>query len=1103
MKDCDLCGGNSDTSGTKSTSHTDCKCNQGYTGVDGSVECQACAAGTYKNSFGDAPCTACAAGQYQDAVAKSICEDCTNGKTSEKGANSPVGCVCDNGKFLGNDACVDCPAGKYKTLIGDGISLCWNCEAGKARESNSESATVCNGCTTGKYSEAGFELCSLCPDSNATTTKNDAQESDCVCKPGYHKNHDGQNCLQCPAGTYKKENANFGCEHCDPGFVSEPGAESCTSCERGKFSGAGAFPCQNCTAPPGKHCPAEHHDSQGVDCPEENYCIGGADSPQPCDSGTVSGTGQSACTSCTFGKFADGTTCSNCPSGQTSYYRTAAKNKCFDAGGSKNCVLGFFKVSRSSSECKPCSFIGDVEEYQRNWTRSYRYTLQEETLPSLLQEWTSKLKNEQKWGSYRFQGPREVHKHCGIFNDAVTCPVGTVYHKDFTPPCKYHAPLIRPRCQRGEYYNPGDFQCTQCPDSLYTLREDSIGIESCSYCKEGMWLNESRFAPPRCEPCSNCRTTVAYGQALAHRMKSCDVPRGPKHMHPDVKDKFKCDIFECLEHVRAQDIHECVFPNLGANMANRSQGAEVCHPYFRPIRHDWLSSDESSVFEELMQKRTPDQADIRDYSSPFDETQSSDPYLLANENGINVVRGGTSNTYSDFFYFYFATNTITDKYRGTNTNGLLHSWPQILAEGNLLSTDKSSSTENSSTFVIETYLKDEPLLIVKHINVLESDTSGGEKTAFLPLSNHTMKWPHVDFVRLSWDYYIEHYLRSLKSSCDDIDIKGSNRVYHCNERLFTTNVHIEDFWTVHEEDTSQCNSRVFKTTDACQNTYDQSKIEDIFVSNAAKHYSTDGLNGTFLLNVSLFREFRPMEGNVEFFEFCLGDKLTIRDKLLANLSMQDTSAFSNECDATNDANKWYYAVMCGPTSGTKLVLKKVIRSNPVDYFLKKLSSDTEGARSPQLQERDFKFSEDLCNADMAAIEQKRKQISVEHEHGLFSDHNEKLFRNVSEEGLGVYFDCKVAVNDVKYPCHMQKAESGEDMFDIFVPDYLFPSTQNTVIARLSVCETSKKCTNDREITLEKGNKEIFSVGNAASMDFVVRYLEHDKMPQNITHNAFD
>ena len=242
---------------------------------------------------------------------------------------------------------------------------------------------------------------------------------------------------------------------------------------------------------------------------------------------------------------------------------------------------------------------------------------------------------------------------------------------------------------------------------------------------------------------------------------------------------------------------------------------------------------------------------------------------------------------------------------------------------------------------------------------------------------------------------------------------------------------------------------------------------------------------------------------MEFFEFCLGDKLTIRDKLLANLSMQDTSAFSNECAAANDANKWYFAVMCGPTFGTKLVLKKVIRSNPVDYFLKKLSSDTEGARSPQLQERDFEFSEDICNADMAAIEQKRKQISVEHEHGLFSDHNEKLFRNVSEEGLGVYFDCKVAVNDVKYPCHMQKAESGEDMFDIFVPDYLFPSTQNTVIASLSVCENPKKCIKDREITLEKGETEIFSVGNAASMDFVVRYLEHDGMPQHITHNAFD
>tara|TARA_Y100000389_G_scaffold14424_1_gene12735 strand:- start:807 stop:2519 length:1713 start_codon:yes stop_codon:yes gene_type:complete len=570
-------------------------------------------------------------------------------------------------------------------------------------------------------------------------------------------------------------------------------------------------------------------------------------------------------------------------------------------------------------------------------------------------------------------------------------------------------------------------------------------------------------------------------------------------MHPSVKDKFKCDVFKCLERVRAQDIHECVFPNLGANLANRSQESEGCHPYFRPIRRGWLNSSQTVNFATKMESLTPGQANIRDYSSPFDETLSNDPYLLDNENGIHAIRGGPSNTYSDFFYFYFATNTITDRYGGANT----HSWPQILAENFLLSEqDESSDRQNSSTYVIDTYLKDEPLLIVKHINVLESDTSGGDANAFLSLSNHSMKWPHIDFVRLSWDYYLEHYLKSLKSVCDDIDIEGDNRVYHCNERLFTTNVHIEEFWTVHEEFTSQCPVRVFETTEGCQNIYDQSKIKEVFVSNAANHYSTDGLNGTFSLNVSLFQKFRPMEGNVEFFEFCLGDKLAIREQLLENLSMADNRAFSNECDATQDVDKWYYAVMCGPTNGIKLVLKKITRSNPVDYFLKILGSETGGARSPQLKQRDSHFSEDLCNANMAAIEQKRKQISVEHEHGLFSDHNEKLFNNVSQEGEGVYFNCKVGVEDLTYPCHMQQAANGENTFDIFVPDYLF-GTKNKVTARLSVCETPQKCIKDRGITIEKGETEIFSVGSPASIDFVVRYLDHDKMDKTITHNAFD
>jgi len=80
-----------------STKVSDCTCNRGYIGPDGST-CTACVVGKYKVELGDAACTNCVAGKYSTAVGATsdVCQMCPTNSDSAEGSGTSGSCSCNS-----------------------------------------------------------------------------------------------------------------------------------------------------------------------------------------------------------------------------------------------------------------------------------------------------------------------------------------------------------------------------------------------------------------------------------------------------------------------------------------------------------------------------------------------------------------------------------------------------------------------------------------------------------------------------------------------------------------------------------------------------------------------------------------------------------------------------------------------------------------------------------------------------------------------------------------------------------------------------------------------------------------------------------------------
>ena len=82
-----------------SSEQTDCRCNTGYTGLDGEV-CIPCKAGHFKPSIGSAQCTECAAGKFsgqEGAEDESVCTRCSSYSDSVPASTHVSDCICNAG----------------------------------------------------------------------------------------------------------------------------------------------------------------------------------------------------------------------------------------------------------------------------------------------------------------------------------------------------------------------------------------------------------------------------------------------------------------------------------------------------------------------------------------------------------------------------------------------------------------------------------------------------------------------------------------------------------------------------------------------------------------------------------------------------------------------------------------------------------------------------------------------------------------------------------------------------------------------------------------------------------------------------------------------
>jgi len=187
---------------TASVMVTDCTCEPGSTGVDGS-NCTLCVAGTYKSVTGDALCSSCASGMYSEHVGaiSDMCTACPDNSNPALGSDGLVDCICDAGWTKAIDetgACTQCVSCKYKQLRGN---------------------VLCDLCTEGKYSTTtgaiSIDACKTCPAASDAPQASSSM-SNCKCAIGWMHHDNNTHCKQCERDTYTNAVGSDTCMQCTP-----------------------------------------------------------------------------------------------------------------------------------------------------------------------------------------------------------------------------------------------------------------------------------------------------------------------------------------------------------------------------------------------------------------------------------------------------------------------------------------------------------------------------------------------------------------------------------------------------------------------------------------------------------------------------------------------------------------------------------------------------------------------------------------------------------------------------------------------------------------------------------------------------------------------
>lgn len=228
-------------------------------------------------------CEACAQNFYKEFVGNVACLECpANSFGSSTGSSSVGGCSCNAGYegTLLTTGCVACAVGKYKASEG---GECQTCPENRTTEFTASQALEdcvcmqgyteaegeCLACEPGFYKDSiGPGACTACP-VNTTSAVASVSQDACVCVAGY--THDGSKCVECAVGSYKGSSGN----------------EPCSICPSVSSSAAGSVSIDNCTCIAGFYGTINSTDSFCTHCPYDFYCPGG-NIPYPCPSNSTS-----------------------------------------------------------------------------------------------------------------------------------------------------------------------------------------------------------------------------------------------------------------------------------------------------------------------------------------------------------------------------------------------------------------------------------------------------------------------------------------------------------------------------------------------------------------------------------------------------------------------------------------------------------------------------------------------------------------------------------------------------------------------------------------------------------------------------------------------
>lgn len=184
-----------------------------FLSVNPSVDCDTLFDDLGQTSTAQIECTACEEGKYKDFIGNEACVSCPALKTSDAGAADVVECNCIAGHYReeisGN--CSLCPVNQY------GIdNICWDCPENMDTQGNVGAGAIsdcscsagfygvvgaCSVCEAGNYC-AGGESQTACPEFRSSFAGAGGVQ-DCFCASPYVE--DSGSCVLCSAGKYRND----------------------------------------------------------------------------------------------------------------------------------------------------------------------------------------------------------------------------------------------------------------------------------------------------------------------------------------------------------------------------------------------------------------------------------------------------------------------------------------------------------------------------------------------------------------------------------------------------------------------------------------------------------------------------------------------------------------------------------------------------------------------------------------------------------------------------------------------------------------------------------------------------------------------------------